>query len=70
MSVVRGLSPDVISLLSSPMVKIKSLAIVNEENEYLSEKNLQLNLELQSILYAADENEKLRKLLDFKRKTK
>ena len=42
---------------------------MNEENQYLREKNLQLNLQLESILYAADENEKLRELLDFKRKT-
>jgi len=69
MSVMRGFSSDLISLLSTPMVKIKSLAIVNEENQYLREKNLQLNLELESILYAADENKKLRQLLDFKRST-
>ena len=69
MSVIRGFSSDVISLLSTPMVKIKSLTIVNEENQYLREKNLQLNLELESILYAAEENEKLRELLDFKRNT-
>ena len=37
--------------------------------QYLREKNLQLNLELESILYAADENKKLRQLLDFKRET-
>tara|TARA_Y100001970_G_C14071890_1_gene769893 strand:+ start:206 stop:1006 length:801 start_codon:yes stop_codon:yes gene_type:complete len=70
MSVIRGITTDFISFLSSPMVKIKSLAIVSEENQYLREKNLQLNLELESILYAADENEKLRELLDFKRETK
>ena len=70
MSVIRGFSSDVISLLSKPMVKIKSLAIVNEENQYLREKNLQLNLQLESILYAADENKNLRELLDFKRDTK
>ena len=70
MSVIRGFATDVVSFLSSPMVKIKSLAIVSEENQYLREKNLQLNLELESILYAADENKNLRELLDFKRKTK
>ena len=70
MSVIRGFSSDVVSLLSTPMVKIKSLAIVNEENQYLREKNLQLNLQLESILYAADENKNLRELLDFKRDTK
>tara|TARA_Y100000591_G_scaffold319338_1_gene331298 strand:+ start:253 stop:1041 length:789 start_codon:yes stop_codon:yes gene_type:complete len=70
MSVVRGFSSDIISFLSSPMVKVKSLAIVSEENQFLREKNLQLNLQLESILYAADENENLRELLDFKRKTK
>ena len=52
------------------MVKVKSLAIVSEENQFLREKNLQLNLQLESILYAADENENLRELLDFKRETK
>ena len=70
MSVVRGFSSDVVSYLSSPMVKVKSLAIVSEENQFLREKNLQLNLQLESILYAADENENLRELLDFKRETK
>ena len=70
MSVIRGFSSDFVSFLSSPMVEIKSLAIVSEENQYLREKNLQLNLQLESILYAADENEKLRELLDFKRATK
>ena len=70
MSVVRGFSSDIVSFLSSPMVKVKSLAIVSEENQFLREKNLQLNLQLESILYAADENENLRELLDFKRETK
>ena len=69
MSVIKGFSSDFVSFLSSPMVKIKSLAIVSEENQYLREKNLQLNLQLESILYAADENEKLRELLEFKRTT-
>tara|TARA_B100001540_G_C15784127_1_gene632422 strand:- start:545 stop:1345 length:801 start_codon:yes stop_codon:yes gene_type:complete len=70
MSVIRGFATDFVSFLSSPMVRIKSLAIVSEENQYLREKNLQLNLELESILHAADENKKLRELLDFKRETK
>tara|TARA_B100002052_G_scaffold145258_1_gene132724 strand:- start:250 stop:1050 length:801 start_codon:yes stop_codon:yes gene_type:complete len=70
MSIVRGFATDIVSFLSSPMVTVKSLAIVSEENQYLREKNLQLNLELESILYAADENIKLRKLLNFKRDTK
>jgi len=70
MSVIRGISSDFVSFLSSPMVEVKSLAIVNEENQYLRELNLQLNLQLESILYAADENENLRELLDFKRTTK
>jgi len=70
MSVIRGFSSDIVSFISSPMVKVKSLAIVSEENQFLREKNLQLNLQLESILYAADENENLRELLDFKRETK
>ena len=70
MSVVRGFATDIVSFLSSPMVRVKSLAIVSEVNQYLREKNLQLNLQLESILYAADENEKLRELLEFKRDTK
>ncbi len=70
MSVARGFATDIVSFLSAPMVKVKSLAIVSEENQYLREKNLQLNLELESILYAADENKKLRELLEFKRNTK
>ena len=70
MSVIRGFSSDIVSFLSSPMVKVKSLAIVSDENQLLREKNLQLNLQLESILYAADENKNLRELLDFKRETK
>ena len=70
MSVIRGFSSDFVSFLSTPLVKVKSLAIVNEENQYLREKNLQLNLQLESILYAADENKNLRDLLDFKRETR
>ena len=70
MSVVRGFSSDIVSFISSPMVKVKSLAIVSDENQLLREKNLQLNLQLESILYAADENKNLRELLDFKRETK
>ncbi len=69
MSVIRGFASDFVSFLSSPMVKVKSLALVSEENQFLREKNLQLNLQLESILYAADENNYLRKLLDFKRKS-
>ena len=70
MSVIRGVSSDIVSILSSPVVKIKSLILVNEENQYLREKNLQLNLQLESTLYAADENIKLRELLNFKRSSK
>ena len=33
MSVIRGVSSDIVSFLSTPMVKVKSLAIVNEENQ-------------------------------------
>ena len=44
MSVIRGFATDIVSFLSSPMVKVKSLAIVSEENQYLREKNLQLNV--------------------------
>ena len=44
MSVIRGFATDIVSFLSTPMVKVKSLAIVSEENQYLREKNLQLNL--------------------------
>lgn len=36
----------------------------------LEKKNLQLNLQLESILYAADENKNLRDLLNFKRETR
>ena len=35
MSVMRGFASDFVSFLSSPMVKVKSLAIVSEENQYL-----------------------------------
>ena len=70
MSVIRGVSSDMVSILSSPIVKVKSLMLVNEENQYLREKNLQLNLQLESTLYAADENKELRELLNFKRNSK
>ena len=37
MSVIRGFATDIVSFLSSPMVRVKSLAIVSEENQYLRE---------------------------------
>ena len=35
MNVIRGFATDIVLFLSSPMVKVKSLAIVSEENQYL-----------------------------------
>ena len=50
MSVIRGFATDIVSFLSSPMVRVKSLAIVSEENQYLGKKP-SIKFELESILY-------------------
>jgi len=69
MGIIRGISSDFVSFLSTPIVKIKSLTLVNQENQFLREKNLQLTLQLESLLYASNENNDLRELLNFKRES-
>ena len=69
MEFIRGKSADIVTVISLPITWIKSLLLVNEENQYLREKTLQLSLQVESMLNFAEENRRLQELLDFKRKT-
>ena len=69
MQVIRGKSADMVAFISLPIMWIKSLWFVNYENQYLREKNLQLSLQVESMLNLTVENRRLQDLLDFKRQT-
>ena len=69
MKVIRGKSADVVTFISLPIMWIKSLLFVNDENQYLREKTLQLSLQIESMLNLEEENRRLQDLLDFKRQT-
>ena len=70
MKVIRGFSIDFVSYLYKPIVQVKSLIMVDAENQYLRRKNIQLSLQLESMSKMLTTNERLLELLDFKRKTK
>ncbi|MEE9190365.1 MAG: rod shape-determining protein MreC, partial [Candidatus Neomarinimicrobiota bacterium] len=66
---LRQFSIDIISWVSFPITNIKTLRGVEEKNQILREKNLQLVLQLQSLLHLAAENNELRKFLNFQRES-
>ena len=69
MQVIRGKSADMVTFISLPIMWVKSLWFVNYENQYLREKNLQLSLQVESMINLEVENRRLQDLLDFKRQT-
>ncbi|MBT88452.1 MAG: rod shape-determining protein MreC [Candidatus Marinimicrobia bacterium] len=68
--IIRGKFSDYFSFVSSPFAWVKSMTQLQEETQLLREKNIQLTLELESILSAQKENNDLRDLLGFKRESK
>ncbi|MFQ6612008.1 MAG: rod shape-determining protein MreC [Fidelibacterota bacterium] len=64
--ILRGKTSDLFAMLSSPVVWVKTLITLEEETQRLREKNIQLSLQNQSMLYALEENQQLRELLGYK----
>ena len=63
---VRGKFSDTFSFVFTPSAWIKSMTRLQEETQLLRQKNVQLSLQLESILVDHEENKSLKKLLNFK----
>ena len=70
MSIIRGKATDVVSFLSSPFAWVQSLMFLEEENQVLREKNLELSLKVESMLNLQNENNALMEMLEFKKNKK
>lgn len=70
MSIIRGKATDVVSFFSSPFAWIQSLMFLEEENQVLREKNLELSLKVESMLNLQNENNALMEMLEFKKDKK
>ena len=70
MSILRGKATDVVSFFSSPFAWIQSLMFLEEENQVLREKNLELSLKVESMLNLQNENNALMEMLEFKKNKK
>lgn len=66
---LRGKSTDLFAKISAPLTWVKSLVTLEEETQLLREKNIQLTLEMESLILAGEENRQLRELLDFQRES-
>ena len=67
MSVIRGKATDIVSFFSSPFSWIQSLMFLEEENQVLRKKNLELSLKVESMLNLQNENNALMEMLEFKK---
>ena len=70
MSIIRGKATDVVSFFSSPFAWIQSLMFLEKENQVLREKNLELSLQVESMLNLQNENNALMEMLEFKNNKK
>ena len=70
MSVLRGKATDVVSFFSSPFAWIRSLMFLEKENQVLRKKNLELSLQVESMLNLQSENNALMEMLQFKKNKK
>ena len=70
MSIIRGKATDVVSFFSSPFAWIQSLMFLEEENQVLRQKNLELSLQVESMLNLQNENNALIEMLEFKKNKK
>ncbi len=66
-TILRGKANTLFARISAPITYVKSLWVLEEETQLLREKNIQLSLEIESLIHAAEENNSLRNLLGFKR---
>ena len=60
MSIIRGKATDVVSFFSSPFAWVQSLMFLEKENKVLREKNLDLSLQVESMLNLQIENNELK----------
>ena len=67
MSIIRGQATDVVTFFSSPFAWIQSLMFLEKENQDLREKNLELSLQVESMLNLQNENNALMEMLEFKK---
>ena len=70
MSIIRGKATDVVSFFSYPFAWIQSLMFLEKENQVLREKNLELSLQVESMLNLQNENNALMEMLEFKKNEK
>ncbi len=66
-SIIRGKANDIFSRFYSPVAWLRSMAVVEDEATVLREKNIQLQLQIESMFNLVSENEQLKTLLDYKR---
>ncbi len=68
-TLLREKAIDTFSFLYSPIAWMNNAVLLEEENALLREKNLQLSLQIESMVHLAKENQRLEHLLQFKRES-
>lgn len=63
--IIRGKFSDTFSIISSPFAWIRSMTYLQEETKLLREKNVQLKLQMESMLQAEAQYQKMRELVGF-----
>ena len=66
---LRSKSNRIFAYIYSPITWVRTKALIEEEALLLREKNLQLTFQLESMRYLLDENNRLKRLLNFKRES-
>jgi rod shape-determining protein MreC len=67
--ILQGKANDIFSFLYKPVAWLRSMAVVEDEAAVLREKNIQLKLQIESMLNLVAENEQLKNLLKYKRES-
>ncbi len=67
--ILQGKANDIFSFLYKPVARLRSMAVVEVEAAVLREKNIQLKLQIESMLNLVAENEQLKNLLKYKRES-
>ena len=68
-AILRGKASDIFSFMYKPVSWLRSMAVVEDEAAVLREKNIQLKLQIESMLNLAAENEQLKNLLNYRRES-
>lgn len=69
-AILRGKANDFFAVLYQPVAWIRTMTFVEDEAALLREKNIQLQLQVESMLNLAAENERLKDLLNYQRSSK